>query len=103
MSFLDLERGNPTTPFVQRRKQKLTEQPDKLLGLFKESERRLTILRSFTGANHEPSDEEMKRWICSTRKSKPPRSAIENAEAPRPTECRGCGYRSKRMVLIHLL
>ena len=69
MSFLDLERGNPTIPFVQGRKQKLTDQPDKLLGLFKESERRLNILRSLTGTDHQPTEEEIKKWIYSTRKT----------------------------------
>lgn len=68
MSYIDFERGNPTIPFVQRRKQKLTEQPDNLLGLFKESEHRLKILRSLTGTDHEPTEEEIKKWICATRK-----------------------------------
>ena len=68
MSFIDLEREIQTTPFVQRRKQQLTEQPDNLLGLLKESEHRLNILRSLTGTDHEPTEEEIKKWICATRK-----------------------------------
>ena len=68
MSFIDFERGNPTIPFIQRHREQQTQPERDLLADFKESERRLTILRSFTGANHEPTEEEMRRWICATRK-----------------------------------
>jgi len=63
MSYHDFEHGTPTVPFCQRKPEPTIEDYD-LLSRFKESERRLKILRLITGGDHEPTEEEMKRWIA---------------------------------------
>jgi len=66
MSYSDFERGIPSVPFCQRQPKPTIEDHD-LLSRFKESERRLKILRFITGGDHEPTEAEMKRWIAAVK------------------------------------
>lgn len=67
MSFTDFEKGIPTIPFCQRAKQLHHAEDANLLARFNESERRQNILRSITAIKHEPTKEEIKRWIDATK------------------------------------
>jgi hypothetical protein len=66
MSYQDLERGLLPPTFEQRAKQQNKEWD--LLARFKESERRLSILRVINGREHEPTEQEMRQWIKAATK-----------------------------------
>ncbi len=67
MSYLDFAKGVSTTPFIQRKRHQQLDHDDLLVN-FKESERRLNILRTFGGhLGQLPTDEEMKNWFRSLK------------------------------------
>ncbi len=73
MSFSDFEQGTPSVPFCQRQKKQQNAQADAddMLEMFQESERRLNILRIISGDQHEPTDEEIRRWISTVSPKQP--------------------------------
>ena len=62
MSYADFDKGTSSSSLVMKRSFADRDQDD-LLGRFKECERRLTVLRLFTGGDHEPTEEEMIKWL----------------------------------------
>jgi hypothetical protein len=67
MSYSDFERGIKTVPFCQR-KTESDAKDNHLINEFFESERRLSMLRSFTAEDRPPTLEEMKKWIDKQKK-----------------------------------
>lgn len=68
MSFAAFDRGIPAAEIQKQKKSLLQRDPvereRELLQLWRESERRLGILRSFgTHLDEEPTDEQIKSWL----------------------------------------
>ena len=68
MSFAAFDRGIPASEIQKQKKTLLqsnaVERERELLQLWRESERRLTILRSYgTHLDEQPTDEQIKTWL----------------------------------------
>ena len=69
MSYLAFSQGIKSVPFVQRTRQS-KDVDEEFLQKFKESERRLNILRTFgEHIDHQPTEEEMRNWLKSIRRA----------------------------------
>lgn len=66
MSYHSFDQGIPASEIQKQKRQQLVQQAPQIdmLSRFKESERRLSILRTIgTHIDHEPTEEEMRQWF----------------------------------------